>query len=181
MEILEVSFQTVHGRFRIENNPQWFVLTAVYASPTISWRKYLWDYLSSINPGPDFPWLLGGDFNATLRPDEQIGGFSIGTRFSKSFYDFVHGQELFEVDYKGSDFTWKRGSLYKHLDRCFINEHWFSKFPNSLVFHLDRLGSDHCPLLFHMQEERKSSVSKPFRYLAYWQDHHEFAEVISST
>ncbi|KAK8658290.1 hypothetical protein V6N13_036498 [Hibiscus sabdariffa] len=88
-----------------------------------------------------------------------------------SFHDFVNDTDLFEVGYKASGFTWKRGSLYKRLDRCFLNEVCVSNFSSLLVFHLDNLGSNHCPLLFHMHEEQKSWSPPPFRYLALRQDH----------
>ncbi|KAK8555269.1 hypothetical protein V6N12_009417 [Hibiscus sabdariffa] len=94
------------------------------ASSFVAWRKFLWPYLQSLDPGSDFPWLLGGYFKAILHSEEKFGGSSLGLGFSKSFYDFVHATELFEVAYKSSDFTWKRGMLYKRLDRCFLNEKW---------------------------------------------------------
>ncbi|KAK8635918.1 hypothetical protein V6N13_004631 [Hibiscus sabdariffa] len=111
---------------RGRSSSQWFVLTAVYTSPSVAWRKFLWPYLQSLDLRSDFPWLLGGDFNAILRPEEKLGDSSLGPGYIKSFYDFVHDLELFEVAHKGSDFTWKRGLLYKRLDRCFLNEKWIS-------------------------------------------------------
>ncbi|KAK8670762.1 hypothetical protein V6N13_037379 [Hibiscus sabdariffa] len=116
------------------------VLRVVKASSFVAWRKFLWPYLQSLDPGSDFPWLLGGYFKAILHSEEKFGGSSLGLGFSKSFYDFVHATELFEVAYKSSDFTWKRGMLYKRLDRCFLNEKWRSM--ESVEANLDRLQAN---------------------------------------
>ncbi|KAE8694956.1 DNA helicase INO80-like [Hibiscus syriacus] len=45
-------------------------VTVVYASPSISIHKHLWDQLKVLDAERDYPWLLGGDFNAILNLDE---------------------------------------------------------------------------------------------------------------
>ncbi|KAE8673707.1 hypothetical protein F3Y22_tig00111774pilonHSYRG00034 [Hibiscus syriacus] len=94
------------------------------------------------------PWkrrslATGGDFNTTL--DE---------RRSKVDQTEIMG---------GANFTWKRGSLWKRFDRCLFNEEWAALFPISIVTHIDRVGSDHCPLLFHQPKRNDRTSDRPFR------------------
>ncbi|KAK8690682.1 hypothetical protein V6N13_074213 [Hibiscus sabdariffa] len=156
-------------------------VTAVYASPVAHFRRLIWDPLLALDPGEDVPWLLGGDFNAILRWQERVGGSSRTSGVSKLFQDFVFASKLLEVEYVGADFTWRAGSLYQRLDRCFMNDVWSRKYPESCVFHLDRLGSDHCPLFVRTSLGTGIGVVRPFRYMAAWQDHGGFAEFLESS
>ncbi|KAK9043390.1 hypothetical protein V6N11_071735 [Hibiscus sabdariffa] len=128
----------------------------------------------------DVPWLFGGDFNAILRCQERIEGSSCISGVSNLFQDFVFDSKLIEVEYVGVDFTWCGGSLYQRLDRCLMNEAWSRKFSKTRVFHLDRLGSDHCPLLLRSTLEIMSGIDQPFRYMAAWKDHDGFVELLAS-
>ncbi|KAK8496625.1 hypothetical protein V6N11_027749 [Hibiscus sabdariffa] len=94
-------------------------------------------------------WLLGGDFNSILRSEESYGGTIRGNGTSHLLQDFIFDNGLIEVEFQGDEFTWNRGQLWKHLDRCLYNSSWANYFPSSIVSHFDCVGSDHCPLLLH--------------------------------
>ncbi|KAK8689868.1 hypothetical protein V6N13_088578 [Hibiscus sabdariffa] len=91
----------------------------------------------------------GGDCNSILCSDERDGGPILGNAISHMFRDFIFDNGLVEAEFLGDEFTWKRGIVRKRLDRYIFNEGWANRFPTSLVSHLDRVGSDHCPLLLH--------------------------------
>lgn len=48
--------------------------SAIYASPLISIRDVLWDYLCTLRTNIQGPWLLMGDYNEILLPYEVRGG-----------------------------------------------------------------------------------------------------------
>ncbi|XP_039065453.1 uncharacterized protein LOC120210860 [Hibiscus syriacus] len=48
-----------------------------------------------------------------------------------------------------------------------------------MVLHLDRVGSDHCPLLLKAQNTMRVKGNRPFRFIAAWQDHHQFKNFLS--
>lgn len=57
------------------------------------------------------------------------------------------------------------------LDRVCVNGDGHTLFPTALVNHLDYVGSDHIPLLFHLV--RPTAIQsfrrqKPFRFEAMW-------------
>ncbi|KAK8673514.1 hypothetical protein V6N13_111849 [Hibiscus sabdariffa] len=49
-------------------------VTAVYASPRATLRKFLWAKLTSLNPGSEHAWLLDGDFNTIFDSMDRMGG-----------------------------------------------------------------------------------------------------------
>ncbi|KAE8714290.1 hypothetical protein F3Y22_tig00110198pilonHSYRG00127 [Hibiscus syriacus] len=106
--------------------------------------------------------------------------FHAWSGISKSFNNFVYDSGIIKVEYKGPDFTWKRGSLYKRLDRCFINNSGADEFPMTSVIHQNRVGSDHCPLLLQLQKAREPPMERPFRFLAARQEHPKFNDFLSN-
>ncbi|KAL4335120.1 hypothetical protein GQ457_07G012830 [Hibiscus cannabinus] len=178
--ILTVSNQFVHGKVRSVDSLSWVFFIVVYASPNVTVRRGLWGCLAGLNPGPDVPWLLGGDFNSILRLEERTGDAIRGNGVSQLFHDFILDNGLLEATFRGEVFTWKRGQLWKRLDRCLFNDKWVSCFPASIVSHLDRVGSDHCPLLLHYPKQDGDRVNRPFRFIAAWQDHPRFSDFLGN-
>lgn len=68
--------------------------------------------------------------------------------------------------------------VFERLDRALCNHAWDSLLPNTLVFHLHKLKSDHCPwgITFGITDPSKASI--PFRFLSYWLSHSEFANLV---
>lgn len=54
-----------------------FLLTVIYGFNTIELRRTLWDELAHISPGISQPWLLAGDFNALLGPQDRLAGATV--------------------------------------------------------------------------------------------------------
>ncbi|KAE8676059.1 hypothetical protein F3Y22_tig00111634pilonHSYRG00065 [Hibiscus syriacus] len=129
--------------------------------------------------GGNEAWVLGGDFNSIIRLDERDGGSCRGSRVRNLFAAFVFELGLFEVDYRGPKFMWRRGNLCKRLDRCLMNSCWANVFSGTMVLHLDRVGSDHCPLLLKAQNTTRVQGNQPFRFIAAWQDHPQFKSFLS--
>ncbi|KAK8600845.1 hypothetical protein V6N12_050693 [Hibiscus sabdariffa] len=102
------------------------------------------------------PWVLGGDFNTILSPDERIGAVAHCASGNKKFDEFISNMGLTNLGLRGSPFTWNRGSLHQRLDRCFGNGQWCMSFLEATVTHLDRLGSDHHPLLVSLTDDDRN-------------------------
>ena len=54
-----------------------FDVAAVHAASMVEARRGLWDGLLRCNPGNQ-PWIIVGDFNVILEPEEKRGGVSFG-------------------------------------------------------------------------------------------------------
>jgi len=68
--------------------------------------------------------------------------------------------------------------MYERLDRCLGNTEWCMAFPNTTIYHLPMLRSDHAPILAVLNSKR-FRTNKPFRFENWWlmeQDYHKVAQ-----
>ncbi|KAL4367315.1 hypothetical protein GQ457_05G009200 [Hibiscus cannabinus] len=89
------------------SEPPVFV-SAIYASPNASLRRFIWSQLIALDPGSDNAWILGGDFNAIYDPEDRLGGARSRLGTSRGMADFVFEAGLSAVKFRGPRFTWKR-------------------------------------------------------------------------
>ncbi|KAK8669449.1 hypothetical protein V6N13_106880 [Hibiscus sabdariffa] len=92
------------------------------------------------------PWLLFGDFNATLSIDDRMS-CALSTKPCHLFRKFLFDYGLRDMGFSGPNFTWHRGCAQARLDCFLCNMHWDESIPESSVHHLLRMKSDHHPLL----------------------------------
>ncbi|KAL4386393.1 hypothetical protein GQ457_09G029360 [Hibiscus cannabinus] len=180
LEVTHIANQFVHGRFLEEGGSVWVHFTAVYASPHNCFRRHIWEQLMELDPGEAVPWIIRGDFNAIAHSDERRWGSSSVSGVIRLFAEFICSSGLIDLGFTGPAFMWNRGNLYQRLDRCLVNTVWSSLFPNGYVAHLDRLGSDHRPLLLKTSSNHWPISERPFRYIAAWNDHPNFPEFLNS-
>ncbi|KAK8609734.1 hypothetical protein V6N13_093149 [Hibiscus sabdariffa] len=98
---------------------------------------------------------------------------------STQFCDFMRCSELNDLGFQGPRYTWKHGTLHQRLDRCLGNDEWWTMWSNSHVLHLGRLGSDHRPILLLTESLGAVKRSSSFKYLAAWQSHGGFEEMLT--
>lgn len=90
-------------------------ITFIYGHNTPSERTLLWNHLcqeSTRNVG--LPWVVMGDFNAILTPDDRIGGDTNWYRHQDDFSNCVRQSELIKLPYSGIKFTWHNGQHGDH-------------------------------------------------------------------
>ncbi|KAL4384117.1 hypothetical protein GQ457_15G000410 [Hibiscus cannabinus] len=121
-----------------------------------------------------------GDFNSILVGDERIGGSDHTSKGSRAFREFIQDVTLVDLGYWGPTFTWSRGNLHQRLDRCLVNNCWMQGYENGFVKHLDRLGSDHRPILLCFSGNFNNDRNRPFRFISAWQEHDRFVEFLQS-
>lgn len=83
-----------------------------------------------------------------------------------------------DMGFQGLKFTWREGSLYQRLDRSICNESWQIFAPRIVVKHLNKLKSDHMPLLVSTSTEVGKGRVRPFRFLTSWLQHPQFRSVV---
>lgn len=154
--------------------------TAVYGSPHPMVREDLWHCLSQVHRNPTQPWVLSGDFNATVAPEERCGGMHRSNSGNKSFKHFLLRTGLIDLGYSGPKFTWQRGNLMVRLDRAIANSSWVSQHPDAIVCHLPRIKSDHRPILLR-SSSATSHPQSSFKFLASWLLHPGFDELVGNS
>ncbi|XP_028752270.1 uncharacterized protein LOC114711983 [Neltuma alba] len=167
--------QSIHTTIEEASGGSPILFTAIYDSPNPSLREQLWRDLLKIQVSEAEPWLLAGDFNATINEGDRTGGTSWNRMGYQRFKNFIQDAGLVDLGFSGPKYTWQRGRLMVRLDRALGNSKWLSDQANMEVLHLPKIQSDHRPLLI------KSSVMNrqdrpPFRFLASWLLHPTFTE-----
>ena len=79
---------------------------------------------------------------------------------------------FFYLGFSGQAYTWtnKRYSsspIYERLDRGLVNPEWCALYPNTNVFNLPILMSDHAPILISTEGNYKKP-SQGFKFENWW-------------
>uniref|UniRef100_A0A803PUH4 Reverse transcriptase n=1 Tax=Cannabis sativa TaxID=3483 RepID=A0A803PUH4_CANSA len=137
-----------------------------------------------------FTGFYGGDFNEILRNKEKLGGQPKPGYLINNFRMALNGSNLREVEYEGSEYTWCNGRknelIFERLDRVCGNPEWFDLFPKAKVNHLDRVSSDHCPILLHClfkhhENENGARWHSRFHFEHAWADEEKCTEIVTES
>jgi hypothetical protein len=84
--------------------------------------------------------------------DTDFSGANVNYNRMRAFNEYVKQCGLFDLGFSGPAYTWtnRRYSskpVFERLDRCLANAEWCDLFPNTNVFNLPIILSDHAPIL----------------------------------
>ena len=117
-----------------------------------------------------FVWGIGG---GGIRPHGQM----------QAFHDIIDECGFMDLGYVGSRFTWHKYfdnyTVLERLDRAMATNDWFSKFPDTKIYHLDVTTSDHNPLWI-VSEGMECKQKRPFRFEQMWMSESECGETIKA-
>ncbi|XP_042484235.1 uncharacterized protein LOC122064574 [Macadamia integrifolia] len=161
-----------------------FSLSVVHAKCFKQARRELWVNLTASYPGPGIPWMVIGDFNATLQSHEKRGPGAFNMGSEADFTAMVDGCSLIQVPSKGRKFTWtnnrRRGNVVVVLDRTFCNDSWFSTLHDCHHEVMYTGASDHSPLLV-TSESLVRPNNYPFRFQRFWTENESFMKVVKES
>ncbi|KAF7842623.1 putative ribonuclease H protein At1g65750 family [Senna tora] len=128
------------------------------------------------------PWLVLGDFNDILLPNEVKGG-NFYPRKAEKFSNHLDSCSLSDIGAKGPLYTWRRAMrnniiVSKRLDRAVANTDWRDLFSEASVMNLFSAYSDHNPIGVFLGGLHNKKGSRPFRLEAAWTQHPQFPEVV---
>ncbi|CAN1218975.1 Transposon TX1 uncharacterized 149 kDa protein [Linum perenne] len=159
-----------------------YYVTFLHAPNDVSERSELWETLSRLNPDPDVPWLLLGDFNAVIAPHEKQGKHPPRNDSTNAFKDFITNNHLLDMGYRGNMFTWSNNqegedNVKVRLDRGLCSVAWRTLFDKAVIYHETIIGSDHAPLRLELHESNTQSRA-PFRFDERWLQEQDFSDTI---
>jgi len=135
--VINHSDQVVNCLISSKNGKYKFFCSFIYGHVRASRRRPLWKDLVTLNGmmGND-PWLLVGDFNTILTPDEANTGSSCVTASMVAFKECCEQIGVDDLPGSGCKFTWnkspgKTDGLLKKLDRVMGNHQFFSQDPST--------------------------------------------------
>ncbi|KAL6570175.1 hypothetical protein OROMI_014689 [Orobanche minor] len=179
VSILKNTEQMLHVEVNCSSIPTVFFLTVAYGRNTKIQRRDLWDDLLSVSQN-QVPWMVGGDFNIILQPEEKKGGASPIQSDMEEFSDCLLNCNLSDVGFAGTPFTWYRDGVWQRLDRILVSPEWYSSFPSLSIRHLPKYQSDHNSLL--CQFDQNISIRKTsFRFQNMWAKHHLFLPIVQES
>ncbi|XP_026383628.1 uncharacterized protein LOC113279138 [Papaver somniferum] len=131
------------------------------------------------------PWVIVGDLNVTLHSTEKQT-FSTHTTPSRSSISRAIDQiGLIDIPFSGYPFTWCNNrtaniQVRVCLNRALANSSWFYKYKEALVYHLLPMGSDHSPILLHI-DPSSPLLRRPFRCYKFWFKYPQWRDIIASS
>ena len=103
-----------------------------------------------------------------------------------AFRDALYTCGLFDIGYKGLDWTWEKkvaGSTFTRvgLDRCVATPAWMLAFLDATLEHKLAESSDHIPILLCFIDMHACKRGlRPFKYEVAWERNESLAAVIGS-
>ncbi|CAN1186746.1 hypothetical protein LINPERHAP2_LOCUS38302 [Linum perenne] len=174
VDVLHSSSQFLHMKIRNDSGGS-CLATIVYAAPSLQSRRLLWWDIKQLAVSISEPWIILGDFNAMIEASKKSGGARFNHIQAREFRSCIHECSLFDTGFTGPKFTWFRGKLKEWLDRALCNAGWLNSFQDAKTFHLERIKSDHRPILvLTSQLGLTGRSSRPFRFNAAWLGHENF-------
>ncbi|WCJ20993.1 hypothetical protein M5689_003187 [Euphorbia peplus] len=146
--------------------------SGIYGWLELSNKFRTWHLMRELATREPYQWVCFGDFNEILYSIEKDGGRDVNDRRLQAFRDCLFDCGLFDMGYRGTDFTWTNcredgGIIRERLDQFVKTVEWDVLFPNAIVYHLARVSSDHITILLDT-ESKPSSGGAPFRLKAMW-------------
>ncbi|XP_010529057.1 PREDICTED: uncharacterized protein LOC104806035 [Tarenaya hassleriana] len=164
-------------------------ISFIYAKNTPGERRSLWTEISGLATNGlimSRPWLLAGDFNQILRPQEHASPTVPFNPTSGMFdlQDCIFSNGLFDLTTRGHFFTWINNNsdnpIARKLDRAIVNEKWLLAFPESLARFDAPLPSDHCPCLVELFPTTTRRLTS-FKFFKHLLKHDDFHLLVSQT
>ncbi|XP_020598165.1 uncharacterized protein LOC110037794 [Phalaenopsis equestris] len=91
----------------------------------------------------------------------------------------IRNTVLVELPHQGPLDTWRRGKLFKRIDRFLVNQAWLDTNFMTTISHLPYTCSDHRPLLISISPNIVAPLPR-FRFFNVWVEHPEFISFIKS-
>jgi hypothetical protein len=129
-----------------------FSLACVYGDPHHHHTRIIWDQVFAfMNENLGKHVICLGDLN-DIMCDEDSTSINVNKYSMHAFNSYVKQCGLFDLGFSGPAYTWTNmrfssNPVFERLDRCLANVEWCVVFPNTNVFNLPIILSDHAPIL----------------------------------
>ncbi|GJU19408.1 RNA-directed DNA polymerase, eukaryota, reverse transcriptase zinc-binding domain protein [Tanacetum coccineum] len=139
----------------------------------------LWNRLQDFMHHHNGSYIMFGDMNAVRNEQERVG--SIFNNIEADYFNsFIDATGLVDLPIGGRCFTWmnKAGTKLSKLDRFLISEDVIDLLPDIRITALDRIWSDHNPILLHV--DKIDFGPSPFKLYNSWLLRDGFDDLIKS-
>ncbi|XP_071708015.1 uncharacterized protein [Rutidosis leptorrhynchoides] len=178
------SDQVVHCQVCSVNGDCNFFVSFVYAANLYIDRRPLWQDCLKHNVFIGMcPWVIMGDFNASLNIEEFYTGVASTTIAMREFKECVDSLCMTDVNHSGLQYTWNQrpktnDGILKKIDRVMANDVFIEHYTNAFAIFQPYRISDHSPSILKIP----SGVTRkhgPFRFSNYITNHCLFQDTVS--
>ncbi|XP_026435852.1 uncharacterized protein LOC113333645 [Papaver somniferum] len=153
------------------------LVSGVHPHVKKSQRKFLWSEMEIISQIQK-PWVVLGDFNAIISPEEKFGGKAPDRISMIDFFHCLNECNLIQASSIGQQYTWsncQQGTkrILCVLDRAVFNSLWLQKYGDWGYKVGLRIVSDHAPLLYGCASIPKPK-NVPWKFQKMWIEHPSF-------
>nr|GEV26057.1 hypothetical protein [Tanacetum cinerariifolium] len=109
-------------------------MISIYAPQSLTCKRSLWSYISSLMSRWNGEYMVMGDFNEVRYLEERMGSM-FNVQGANAFNNFISNSRLVEIQLEGFSFTWSHSHLSDHrpvLLREVVSDYGPTPF---LVFH----------------------------------------------
>lgn len=151
---------------------QEFGLVCIYGDPYHQQTNAIWDQVANfVHDNLGKPMLCMGDMNELFYEMDKSSS-CINSQRLHAFCSLVKICGFFDLGFSGPAYTWtnKRYSsnpIYERLDRGLVNPEWCVIYPNTNVYNLPIIMSDHAPILISTDGTYKQP-RKNFKFENWW-------------
>ncbi|XP_021985901.1 uncharacterized protein LOC110882124 [Helianthus annuus] len=167
--VLAQTDQVIHTQMLDKAYKKVLFCSFVYAENKYQDRRSLWESLCNHKSlCHDKPWVVMGDFNATLQLEDSLYGTSQQMISMGEFKDCFQFLELLDIQGHGLQFTWNQRpkdgvGLLKKIDRVMGNIQFLDLWPNAFVMYHPFRVSDHTPCILKMGAVNEKKI-QPFKF-----------------
>jgi hypothetical protein len=131
----------------------------------------MWDTLRQLKPLSNISWLVLGDFNEVLWPEEHLSNTPRSVYQMEALRDILYDCNLSDLGFSGVPYTYDnkrkgRANIRVRLDRVVACPAWHDIFTDSCMKHLTSPVSDQCHVMVELT--REVSVRVYFSYVWFW-------------
>nr|XP_010312970.1 uncharacterized protein LOC104644590 [Solanum lycopersicum] len=176
------SAQLIHCQVKERSKGFQFNFSVIYGFNTIEQRKSLWTDLNKMAQNVISPWLIIGDFNAVLSPQDRQAGAPVNESEIRDFADCVKTMGIHELQWKGSYYTWRNKQIgntrvLSRIDRAFGNDEWMDKWGHVILEYGNPGVSDHSTMQLVLHQSNQH-VRASFKFFNIWVEHESFLGLV---
>ncbi|GKC23096.1 RNA-directed DNA polymerase, eukaryota, reverse transcriptase zinc-binding domain protein, partial [Tanacetum coccineum] len=152
----------------------------IYGPQESSAKSHFWNRIADFMNEHNGKFILFGDMN-TVRHENERSGSLFSHIEADHFNSFIDSTGLIDLPIRGRYFTWmnKAGTKLSKLDRFLISEGIIEDIPDIKIMVIDRMWSDHSPILLHVK--KADFGPSPFKFYNLWLNRDDFDDLIKST
>lgn len=179
--LLQKQGQVVHCLVNCRISSTTMRVSFIYAANSLVIRRDLWQNLLEYGEQLEEPWLILGDFNNILNPEERSNGRNVSPYETRNFGDCCSSLGLSDLHSVGMFFTWSNNTVLSKLDRAMVNNSWRDSGMFGLANFLPAgCISDHSPCIVSLINP--GTRNKPaFRFFNMWSLHPDFQNVVTNS